>query len=115
MQTRILTSSEVVSDLQEKADNKRKKAEVQKQKDEKANPAKKQKICVSVTPKKKQQEPQTTDEDVDDDSCIICGKKLAKKKNVNNTIRCKLRRLSAIELLIHMIGGYFTCKNCDSE
>lgn len=111
-----MTSLEVLTDLQQKDNQKRKKTEAQKQKDDaKANPAKQPKTRASVQPKKKQQEQPPTDEDVDDDCCIICSEKLAKKQNRNNTIHYNDCDRAAHLRCVHMTGGCFTCKNCDSE
>ncbi|CAD7083942.1 unnamed protein product [Hermetia illucens] len=71
MQMSIFASPAVISNLQQ---NRRKKTEVQKQKDDaRANPAKQQKNRASVTSKKNQHESPTTDEDVD--SCITFAAK----------------------------------------
>lgn len=112
MKSVILTSPEVVADLREKDEKKRKRLE----KKGDAPAAKKQKgRGKSKTLQKKQPSPKETEVEEDIDFCIICKKNMPKNQNRQNTAHC-----TGCDRAVHLKctgvnPNTFTCVHCESE
>lgn len=77
--------------------------------------AKRSKLTQKDQKKKTQKNKNESSDDEDVDFCIICMKSMPKKLTPKNSIACDQCGREVHLRCAHIISGYFTCSNCDSD
>ncbi|XP_055308969.1 uncharacterized protein LOC129572878 [Sitodiplosis mosellana] len=112
MKAAILTSPEVVADLREKADAKRKKIEQQKEKGtKKGPPAKKNKPSARPTRQAKRAARPTRDVEF----CILCFDDMPERMTAQNTAKCIECQREVHLRCVYASPNTFKCPNCESD